>query len=340
MGEKAECLAGKTHDRRAVQRLGVYADASLVILKSGLSMPCQITDLSLNGCRIQTRERFVAGSLIRVEVIFRVRGLALQFDGITQWTDGNRVAGIRFVDMSLRRRNELVEVLVELKEANASTAKIEAAEAPAAEEEAAAQPVRKQSEEEPAKERAPERSPNAGPKTETTATLYILPNYPLASAPKKAQDIASWQDTKSQNTNSPEVNGPPSAKPSKRERRAQSRHEVDTSAAIYLINIGTMLPGRILDLSLSGCHIRTDERFAVGIYTRVETEFRLRGLPFRLGGVIQAVHDRDRYNVGIRFLDVSARKREQVEQLIQEIEEMRTRQDSADTESRGRNADG
>jgi c-di-GMP-binding flagellar brake protein YcgR len=58
----------------------------------------------------------------------------------------------------------------------------------------------------------------------------------------------------------------------------------------------------------------------------VETEFRIGGLPFRLGGVIQVVHDRDRRNVGIRFLDVSARKREQVEQLIEEIEELRARQ--------------
>jgi hypothetical protein len=61
----------------------------------------------------------------------------------------------------------------------------------------------------------------------------------------------------------------------------------------------------------------------------VETEFRIEGLPFRLGGVIQAVHDRDRRNVGIRFLDVSARKREQVEQLIEEIEELRARQGQA-----------
>ncbi len=60
----------------------------------------------------------------------------------------------------------------------------------------------------------------------------------------------------------------------KRERRQQSRHEVDTSAAILLINVGSLLQGRIVDLSLSGCRIRTDEKFPVGIYTRVETEFR------------------------------------------------------------------
>jgi c-di-GMP-binding flagellar brake protein YcgR len=59
----------------------------------------------------------------------------------------------------------------------------------------------------------------------------------------------------------------------------------------------------------------------VGIYTRVETEFRLQGLAFRLSGVVQALHDQQKQVVGIRFLDLSVRKREQVEQLIKEIEE-------------------
>ncbi len=109
-------------------------------------------------------------------------------------------------------------------------------------------------------------------------------------------------------------------KPVGRERRQQSRHEVDTTATILLVNVGSTLRGRILDLSLTGCRIRTDEHFPVGIYTRVETEFRYQGLPFRLGGVIQAIHDRN--TVGIRFLDLSQRKREQVLELIGEIDEM------------------
>lgn len=109
--------------------------------------------------------------------------------------------------------------------------------------------------------------------------------------------------------------------PTGRERRQQARHEVDTSATILLVNVGSTLRGRILDLSLSGCRIRTDEHFPVGIYTRVETEFRYDGLPFRLGGVIQAIHNRN--TVGIRFLDLSERKREQVLELIGEIEQLR-----------------
>jgi c-di-GMP-binding flagellar brake protein YcgR len=116
---------------------------------------------------------------------------------------------------------------------------------------------------------------------------------------------------------------PSQAKPAKSDRREASREEVDTSAVIYLVKIASRLRGRILDLSLGGCRIRADERFPVGIYTRVETEFRLEGLPFRLGGVIQAIHDR--HTVGIRFLDMSSRKREQVEGLIEDIREMKQR---------------
>ena len=106
------------------------------------------------------------------------------------------------------------------------------------------------------------------------------------------------------------------------DRRAQSRHAVDTSAVVFLIHIASRMQGRILDLSLGGCRVRTNEPFPVGIYTRVEVEFRLEGLPFRLGGVIQAIHDR--HHVGIRLLDVSSRKREQLEQLIEEIREQGT----------------
>ncbi len=113
----------------------------------------------------------------------------------------------------------------------------------------------------------------------------------------------------------------PPRKSAGRERRQQSRHEVDTTATILLVNVGSTLRGRILDLSLTGCRIHTDEHFPVGIYTRVETEFRYQGLPFRLGGVIQAIHNRD--TVGIRFLDLSQRKREQVLELIGEIDAMR-----------------
>jgi hypothetical protein len=107
----------------------------------------------------------------------------------------------------------------------------------------------------------------------------------------------------------------------KRERRTELRYEVNTSAMILLVKIGARVSGRILDLSRSGCRIQTDEAFPVGIYTRVETEFYAEGLPFRLGGVVQALHGKQ--DVGIRFLDTSERKMEQVDRLIVEIQELR-----------------
>lgn len=112
-----------------------------------------------------------------------------------------------------------------------------------------------------------------------------------------------------------------------RERRIGRREPVDTSAVIHLIKIGSKMRGQILDLSLGGCRIRTNDRFPVGIYTRVETEFRLHGQAVLLAGVIQAVHDR--HQVGVRFLDVSERKRDQLVSLIEELGEASGQSDAA-----------
>lgn len=121
----------------------------------------------------------------------------------------------------------------------------------------------------------------------------------------------------------PAAAAPPGAKS---DRRAHLRHKVDTSATIILVRGGSSLAGHIVDLSLGGCCIQTRDKFPLGIYTRVETEFRLRGLPFRLGGVIQAVHHAD--TIGVRFLDTSDRKRQQITELIEEIQQAQSDPDS------------
>jgi PilZ domain len=100
-------------------------------------------------------------------------------------------------------------------------------------------------------------------------------------------------------------------------RRQSERQPVEDEAEIIFVRSGSAMRGRILDLSVNGCCIRTEQRFPVGIYTRVEASFQLQGLPFRLGGVIQSVHDN--HTVGIRFLDVSERKRELILELMSEL---------------------
>jgi hypothetical protein len=112
----------------------------------------------------------------------------------------------------------------------------------------------------------------------------------------------------------------PGQKPKQRkERRREPRRNVDGTAVLHILNLALHMPGRILNLSMGGCGIRTDKRFMLGIYRRVEVEFRLEGLPFRLAGVTQFIQGH--HNVGIRFLDISERKREQLIELIKELDE-------------------
>jgi hypothetical protein len=344
--DRAEEHAAGKENLRAVPRFEVDEDASLFLLEHGSTHCCRIVDLGLNGCRMRTKDRFPVGAGVRVEVAFRVRGLAFRFCGTIQWTDGRNQAGIRFLNVPARRKEELVEAISEVEAAEAARRAAErqateeqAAALRAAEEQAAA--VTAAEPDELPAEISPE--PAEAGDFGGQRTLFILPtgsqprrdateesartdsdggaavpNRSTALDPVKAR--MNEQHTAERTLpRSERPAGPSLVRPNGRERREQSREAVDTSAVLYLIHVASRLTGRILDLSLGGCRIRTDERFPVGIYTRIETEFRLEGLPFRLGGVVQAIHDR--HHIGIRFLDMSSRKREQVEQLIEEIEE-------------------
>jgi hypothetical protein len=279
-------------ERRDNPRYSVDGDSVLLFMGQGKAMPGSVVDLSQEGCCIRTRERCSMRVQWPLEVAFKINGVSFQFSGILQWTNGRDLLGIHFVNMIPRRMVELANIICEMEAAAAP--KTEAVNVAVAKEETPTLPERQMSS-------LAERKNSAVGSSE----VIVLPVAPLPAA------LTRHAETVSQTA-------PASAAC---ERRKTIRHEVDTSATIFLVHVGSTLRGRILDLSLSGCRIRTDERFPVGIYTRVETEFRLEGLPFRLGGVIQAIHDRN--NVGIRFLDLSERKREQVNDLIAEIEELR-----------------
>ena len=292
--EKTAEQASGRQNLRTAPRHGLDEEASLLLINLGSTVSCRVVDLSLSGCCLRTKERFTAGSMVRVEVTFRARGLSFRFSGMTQWTDSRNLVGVRFVDVPLRRREELVEALFEVEAENAAKAARQAAEKRAAEEQAAARVSSAVSVAQRAEEKVQRQTP-----VQVPALAIVARAHPLTVPLPVSQ-----------------------AKPNPRDRREASREEVDTTAVIYLIKIASRLPGRILDLSVGGCRIRADERFPVGIYTRVETEFSVKGLSFRLAGVVQAIHDQ--HTIGIRFLDMSSRKREQVEELIEDIREART----------------
>jgi hypothetical protein len=272
----------------------VDEDAIVQIVGCGMPLPGAIVDLSREGCRVRTRERVFARAPCPVEIAFKANGAAFRFHGIVEWTDNRNLLGIRFVNVAPERIAELVETLGGMVAAAEKDA--EAANELAARQKAEAQAKREARKSAESGNREP-----GGVKT--------------AESQAKQPDATPVPAAAGQQTS---VGG------KQRDRRDRGRQEVDTSAKIFLVKVASHLQGHILDLSPGGCRIRTDERFPVGIYTRVEAEFRLEGLPFRLGGVIQNIYDRN--TVGIRFLDLSERKEQQVLDLIAEIQQIRAPQ--------------
>ncbi len=101
------------------------------------------------------------------------------------------------------------------------------------------------------------------------------------------------------------------------ERRAYPRYRVDCPATITPVLGASRMTGRLLELSLGGCRVETDQRYLANIMVRMEVEFNMRGIPFRLVGV--TVGTRSKTSFAVRFLDMSERRREQLAELLAEI---------------------
>jgi c-di-GMP-binding flagellar brake protein YcgR len=325
--EHEECSASQGQEARAHPRYSVDEDSVLMLVNHGMPVKARVVDLSLEGCRVRTYDKFTGKFGRPVEITFKVRGCAFRFSGVVRWCEGQHMVGIRFETMIPRRKAELIEVIEEMAAAAAARAK---AVKQLVAEQAAPRPALPQPKAVEAKPAEPEAARASEPPvavteakppvavTESKPTVAVAESKPTVAA-KAIEPPAPPQAAAAE---TPAKIEPPAHRPAKaRDRRAQARSEIDTTATILLVNVGSALRGHILDLSVGGCRIRTDEKFPVGIYTRAETEFHLQGLPFRLGGVIQAIHNR--FMVGIRFLDLSERKRQQVLDLIDEIEQLR-----------------
>lgn len=110
----AERILKTRSKRRAHPRYRVDEHASLLLVHQGTTVEGRLMELSLGGCRIRTAERFLAGAMVRVEVVFKVMGVAFRFCGVTQWSDGKHQVGIRFLDLSARKREQMLQLVDEL----------------------------------------------------------------------------------------------------------------------------------------------------------------------------------------------------------------------------------
>ena len=291
----SECSASTPTgaERRTAQRFALDESVAVHPITGASKLEGRIRDLSAGGCRLDVDTRLLTGAMLRVELQFKIHGYTFRLVGVTAGRRTKTSIGIRFVDLSERRRAELVELLT-LLEANAQqSTRQSTSSAPDPHSPPLTKPIEVSVKTTPA------------PASQVSATKAAAPVNRTEA--KAARELAV-QVPDAQNA-SPAAPG---------DRRAFRRLRVDTRARLYLVKTGIQMTGAIQDLSMAGCRIVTEEPFNVGIYVRVEAEFFLHGLPFRLGGVSQAIINKK--TIGVRFLDMSDRKREQLAELIEEIQ--------------------
>lgn len=83
---------------------------------------------------------------------------------------------------------------------------------------------------------------------------------------------------------------------------------------------GRFIDGALVDLSLRGCCIESDGSPHMAPESAVEVILKVKGTALRLGGIVR--HRTRQTRTGIQFLDVSPRKKEQIEELMEELLEM------------------
>ncbi len=277
---RAEGRDAGGRDRRVDERFDMER-APGVLLHRGESLPCEMLDVSLSGCRLRTLRPFTAGALESVKVVMTIQGMVLSIWGITQWTSWDRVVGVRFIHPTGRTRNQLAGLLTCLLD------------------ESAAEVVKRAV---------------AAASREAGSPIIAL-EHPLAVEPEpEVAEVAEEE----------EFQLPPPPPPPKKRPELRSEHRVlrleegDSPAVLYLVAEGVTLGGSVLDVSQDGCLMRLTRATEVRLKAQAEVDFHLRGLPFRLPGTTRETHE-DRL-VEIGFTEMSRRKREDLAQLIMELD--------------------
>jgi hypothetical protein len=84
-------------------------------LDGRLRLSGSFVDLSLNGCSVHTPGPYSGEFHLPVEVSFRLHGLPFLLAGVVLTVDDASTIGIRFTAMSSRRRDDLVQLIAELR---------------------------------------------------------------------------------------------------------------------------------------------------------------------------------------------------------------------------------
>ncbi len=95
-------------------RLRCKGMAEICVLPVGRSVTGKMVDLSVRGCCIEAPTAIPVKVDDRIEVCFRVNGLAVRLAGIVRHMQGKERAGIEFTDVSRRKEIQINELVFEL----------------------------------------------------------------------------------------------------------------------------------------------------------------------------------------------------------------------------------
>jgi PilZ domain len=106
----------RRRERREHDRHEIDSFARVLFLSIHTRVTGKVLDLSLGGCRIRAQQEIPVGAYRRVEVEFMVDGLPLLLPGVTTSLHDKFTTGIRFVEMTDRKRAQLQTVIDEISE--------------------------------------------------------------------------------------------------------------------------------------------------------------------------------------------------------------------------------
>jgi hypothetical protein len=272
-------------DKRADERFNLNGAPGSLIHK-GVTIPCEMVDVSLSGCSLRTLTRFTAGALESVKVVLSIHEMVLSIWGMTQWTKWDELVGIRFIHPTGRTRNQLAGLLTcLLDDSAAEVVKLAIAKA-------------------------------AG----QAGSEIIALEHPLQAAEPEpdVQEVVAEEDE--------EFQAPPAAPPPPKRPELLSEHKVlslevgDSPAMLHLVAEEASIAGHVMDVSQDGCLMRLARPAVIRLNAQVEAEFHLQGLPFRLPGMTKEMHEDE--IIEIRFTEMSRRKRDDLSQVILELIEL------------------
>lgn len=103
------------------------------------------------------------------------------------------------------------------------------------------------------------------------------------------------------------------------ERRRHRRYPCNGLANVLLVNGAVLIKGQLLDLSMSGCYIRTSTPLNLEQGTFVEMVLAVNGLNFRVPATVMGT--RANSGAGLGFLRLNPRIQKEMEALMKEFDE-------------------